>query len=266
MPDDALWFDENLANPYSGNVHGVRPFSPSGCRPIPPTCCLPGGSMRLTLFIIGCLFVCVALTGADPKQDARFAKWEKDIAALESKLADKPPPENSILFAGSSTIRRWDVAKSFPQMNVVNVGFGGSEIRDSTHFADRIILKHKPRLIVFYAGDNDINSKRTPEMVLADYQGFVHKVHQSSPKTRILFLGIKPSPKRATLFETQKKANSLIEAWCGKDERLIFMDTVSLMLDSEGKHRVDLFDKDDLHLSPKGYDVWTAKLKPLLKE
>ncbi len=85
-----------------------------------------------------------------------FARWEKDIAAFEQKDKEKPPPKNAILFVGSSSIRLWDLTKSFPALEVINRGFGGSQIADSVHFAPRIVIKYEPRLVILYAGDNDI--------------------------------------------------------------------------------------------------------------
>src|SRR5262249_18741683 len=87
-------------------------------------------------------------------QKTDFDRWEKGIAAFEQQDKDKPPPKNAILFVGSSSIRLWDVAKSFPGMEVINRGFGGSQLADSVHFAPRLVLKHEPRTVVLYAGDN----------------------------------------------------------------------------------------------------------------
>src|SRR5437764_12815138 len=85
-----------------------------------------------------------------------FAKWEKAIAAFEAKDTSNPPPQNGIVFVGSSTVRRWELSKNFDAKDYINRGFGGSQLADSVHFLDRLVLKHKPRAIVLYAGDNDL--------------------------------------------------------------------------------------------------------------
>src|SRR5262245_12137265 len=123
--------------------------------------------MRRLLAVV--VLVIPVIAFADSVDDARTAKWEKDIAALEEKQSATRAEKGGVVVAGSSTVRMWDVAKAFPDLKPINSGFGGSEIRDSTHFADRIILNHDPRAIVFYAGDNDINSGRTPEQVASDF-------------------------------------------------------------------------------------------------
>lgn len=203
----------------------------------------------------------VAGAAAQPEKPAdRFARWEKEVAAIEKRLAEKPPKPGCVIFAGSSSIRLWNLDKSFPDAGYVNVGFGGSQIPDSTHFAARLITPHRPKAVVFYAGDNDIAANRTPEQVLADFKAFCAAV----PDGRILFLAVKPSVARWKRFDVQKKANALVREFCESDARLAFIDTVPLMLGPDGMPVADLFVKDGLHLSAAGYEKWTAAVRAAL--
>lgn len=219
--------------------------------------------MRTFLRFLTLFLVALPLARAQEKRD--FTRWEKAIAAFEQQDKDKPPPSNAVLFVGSSSIRMWNVAKSFPDLEVINRGFGGSQIVDSVHFAPRIIIKHKPRIVVLYAGDNDIAGGKSPEQVCADFQAFVKVVHKDLPKTRIAFICIKPSPSRWKLVDRARKANSLIEEVCKQDERLIYIDVGKAMLGDDGMPKADLFLKDNLHLNEKGYEHWTRIVKPHLK-
>jgi lysophospholipase L1-like esterase len=203
---------------------------------------------------------------AQPAKDAdRAAKWDKDVAAIEKRQSENPPAKGGIVFAGSSSIRLWDLSKSFPGWDATNSGFGGSEVRDSTLFADRLILKHEPRAIVFYAGDNDVANNRTPDQVRDDFKAFVAAVHKALPKTRIHFIAIKPSVARWKRYETIRKANSLVKEFTATDDRLGFIDIAPLMLGSDGQPRPELFVKDGLHLSAKGYELWTETVKKAAK-
>jgi len=207
-----------------------------------------------------CLFTLALLAAqTGPPAADRFARWEREIAAIEKRLTENPPPKGGVAFAGSSSIRLWDLKKSFPGRNVVNVGFGGSEIRDCTHFAPRILVPLEPKTIVFFAGDNDLADGRSPEQVRDDFRAFVAAVHGKLPGTKVLFVAVKPSPKRWALFERQKRANELVKADVAAGDRLGYVDVVPAMLGPDGKPIPDLFAKDQLHLSPKGYAVW-AKL------
>lgn len=199
---------------------------------------------------------------ADP-----FARWEKEIAGIEKRLKEKPPAKGGVAFVGSSSVRLWKVDKAFPDLNAVNLGFGGSEIRDSTHFAPRILLPLEPKAIVFYAGDNDVAKKRTPEQVRDDFRAFVTLVHGKLPETRILYIPVKPSIARWKQYDTQTKANAMVKAICEKDERLTYVDIVPAMLGPDGgMPPADLFVKDGLHLSEKGYAIWNDAVKKALAE
>jgi lysophospholipase L1-like esterase len=134
-----------------------------------------------------------------------------------------------------------------------------------TRFADRLILKHEPREIVFYAGDNDINSGRTPEQVASDFRAFAQTVHKHLPKTRIYFVSIKPSPARWAKYEAQTKANTLVKDICAKDDRLVYLDVVAAMLGTDGRPREELYVKDRLHLTPAGYQILNETVSKAVK-
>ena len=88
----------------------------------------------------------------------------------------------------------------------------GSEVRDSTWYADRIVVPYAPCKVFFYAGDNDLNSGRSAVQVRDDVVAFVQRVHRDLPKTRVEYLSIKPSPSRAHLLPAINEANTLIKA------------------------------------------------------
>jgi hypothetical protein len=161
--------------------------------------------LLIRLTVVGLLLLSAGLLSRQGHAQDRpdFSKWEKAVAAFEQQGKEKPPPKNAVLFAGSSSIRLWDLKKSFPDVEVINRGFGGSQLADSVHFAPRLILKHEPRLVVVYAGDNDIAAGKSPEQVSEDFQGLVTAVHKELPKTMVVFIAIKPSPARWQQVEKQ---------------------------------------------------------------
>lgn len=217
----------------------------------------------LVLFgFLASLFGVSLLADTEKKQD--FSRWEKDIAAFERRDRDKAPPKTPVVFVGSSSIRLWDLSKSFPRLSALNRGFGGSQLADVVHFAPRIVLKYDPRLIVLYAGDNDLAAGKTPQRVFADFQDFAKIVQEKLPKTRIVFISIKPSLRRWASIDKIRQTNGLIEAACKKDKRLVYLDIATPMLGEDGKPRRELFAEDGLHLNAKGYAVWAERLKPYL--
>lgn len=206
----------------------------------------------------------VAQSELQDKHDS--SKWLKTIEKFEQADITNPTPQHSILFVGSSSIRGWNLKKSFPHWTTVNRGFGGSQLADSVQFIDRIVLNHKPNAIVLYAGDNDINAGKSPERVFADFTEFVAITQKELPKTSIHFIAIKPSIKRWNLREKNRRANKLIQSYCELNDKLFFVDIDTPMLQSDGTLAPDWFAKDGLHLSPKGYSLWAEKVKKSINQ
>ncbi len=194
-----------------------------------------------------------------------FEKWEASIQKFESQDKQTPQPQGANLFVGSSSIRMWKLDKSFPKSKTINRGFGGSEIADSIHFADRIILKHQPAVIQLYAGDNDISHGKSAETVTADFRKFVSVVRKKLPDVRITFIAIKPSIKRWNLADEIREANKAISAICAADNQMDYVDVFKPMLGDDGKPRPELFLKDGLHMNDEGYRLWASIVRPLLK-
>jgi lysophospholipase L1-like esterase len=211
-------------------------------------------------------FFLLAFLAAGAAAGAAPAKWAASIDAFTRADAANPPPRDAVLFVGSSSIVRWkSLARDFPEVRVVNRGFGGSELADSVHYLDRLVLPHQPRVVVLYAGENDLQAGATAEEVHARFQAFRQGLHAALPQTRLVFIAIKPSPSRAKIRERIDRANTLIAATCREDPRLAFADVVPPMLDAAGQPRAELFVADRLHLSEAGYAVWQPIVAPLLR-
>lgn len=187
-------------------------------------------------------------------------KWDAAMKAFEEADAKSPTPRGGTVFVGSSSIRLWKLDQSFPNSGYLNRGFGGSEIADSIEHIETLVLKHKPRVVVMYAGDNDIAKKKSPETVANDFATFAARLHESLPQTKLFYIAVKPSIKRWNLITEVNAANALIANKCASDPNLIFVDIATPMLGDDGKPRPELFVEDGLHMSPAGYEIWTAAL------
>ena len=223
-------------------------------------------SWCLPLLVV--LVTSAAALGDEPSKKAAPKgpeRWEAEIAKFEAQDRKQAPAPGGVVFVGSSSIRLWKLDRSFPELGAVNRGFGGSEVADSVHFADPLVIKHKPSVVVLYAGDNDLKNGKSPERVASDFEAFVDRVHKSLPETRIVYIAIKPSLARWNLIDKVREANALVESICNDDERLVYADIVEPMLGQDGRPREELFVKDGLHLSEKGYEVWTTVVAPHLK-
>lgn len=211
-----------------------------------------------------------ALLGAMPlraqQADTSYRQWEADIHAFEQADSAQKPPAHGILFVGSSSIRLWEsLADDFAGLPVYNRGFGGSELHDVAHFADRIVIPYAPRTVVVYAGDNDLANGRSPEQVAADFRRFTRTVHRALPKARIVFIAVKPSIDRWKIVDKVRRANTLVRRYTRTDRRLAYADIFTPMLGADGKPRPELFREDGLHMTPAGYQLWTSVVRPYLQ-
>lgn len=196
---------------------------------------------------------------------AQKTPFQDEIEAYEAQDRVSPPEKGGILFTGSSSIRLWKgLQEDFPHRNVINRGFGGSQVSDSVRYVHRIVTPYAPRMIVLYAGTNDIASGKSADTVLADYQAYVREVRARLPKTRIAFLSISPAPSRWGLWGEMRRANALVRDWSKGQEGLEYIDLVPAMLDVNAQPRPELFGPDMLHMNPKGYAVWKAVVAPRL--
>lgn len=196
----------------------------------------------------------------------RAALWEKEINAFAELDKKSFPKKNGVLFVGSSSIRAWrTVAEDFPKFRVINRGFGGSHLEDLNYYAGQIVFPYKPKLIVLYAGENDLAAGKSVENVFSDFKNFVSLVRQNLPKTRIIFVSLKPSPARWNLAPKFKELNGLIKTETEKDKRLLFVDVWTPMLAPDGQPKGDIFLGDKLHMNSEGYKIWRETLLAPIK-
>ncbi len=194
-----------------------------------------------------------------------FARWEKEIAAYEAADRLSPPPRGGVLFIGSSTIRLWkSLAEDFPAHKVINRGFGGSEIIDATHFADRLIFPHEPRQIFLRAGGNDIHNGRLPDEVAADFAEFVRTVHRRLPRTEIIYIAVNPAPARWGENDKYLALNHKIRALAVNLPRVSYVDAYDISLRPDGQARPELFLADKLHFNAEGYKILAERVRPYL--
>jgi lysophospholipase L1-like esterase len=212
------------------------------------------------------LLVLIALLGLQTQDPPKADRWEKDIAAFEEKDKASPPPQNEIVFVGSSSIRLWKSAEAFPDLRVINRGFGGSEMGDAAKYAERIVLPYKPRIVVVFAGGNDINAGKSPEQVAEAFKTLVGKVHAALPKTKVYYITLFPNVKRRAQDEKCGKANELIQAFTKTDERLGYIDTASKMRAADGGPRPELLRDDGLHMNDDGYKIWNEMVGAVLRK
>jgi lysophospholipase L1-like esterase len=196
-----------------------------------------------------------------------FGKWEKEISAYEASDKTNPPPKGALLFIGSSTVRMWKtLPQDFPNAKVINRGFGGSQIVDSTHFAERVIFPYKPSKVFLRAGGNDLWAGKSAAEVFGDFKDFVAKVHKKLPKTEIVFISLSPSIARWKQADKEKALNTMVQGFVKQNPGLKYIETYPLPLGNDGQPRLELFLADKLHFNADGYKLLAETLRPFVEK
>ena len=193
--------------------------------------------------------------------------WESSIRKFEASDRLHPPKLGTIVFTGSSSIRLWDtLVDDMKPLDVINRGFGGSQIAQVNQYARRIVIPYRPRAVVLYAGENDLSFpwSKSPETVINDFKQFVALIHAELPDTWTYYVSMKPSPLRWRNWDNIHRTNQMIEAFIRTQQRVQFIDVSAAMLNAKGQPRSEIFRPDGLHMNSQGYALWTSIIKPVL--
>lgn len=184
--------------------------------------------------------------------------YEADVRALEQARVEAQPPNNPVVFYGSSTVRLWeDLKEDLASQRILNLGFGGSTLEACVYFFERLVPPVRPCSLVVYAGDNDLGDGRSPKDVLSFFRALAAKVDRELGAIEFGFISIKPSPARFDIIDRIRTANKLIQDEIARQPRAYFIDVFDAMLDPQGNPQRKLFTEDGLHMSRAGYQLWT---------
>ena len=161
----------------------------------------------------------------------------------------------TIVFTGSSSVRMWkNIQEMFPEHQIINSGFGGSQTIDLLGYTNELILNYKPKKVFIYEGDNDISANKKSKEILQSFSTIISKIKSQNSTTSIV---------RWHLKNKYKKLNRKLRRFCNKDENLEFANVWNIML-NKNKLKTELFIDDGLHMNAEGYNLWYSIIKNYL--
>jgi lysophospholipase L1-like esterase len=225
-----------------------------------------------------CLLIVVLFSSAQlhgwsynlhPQDTLNKNRFLSEIEVFKQEDIQNPIPKGAIIFTGSSSIRLWKSLQADMQpMKVYNRGFGGSTLAEVYHFADDLIVKHQPKAVVLYAGENDLqmlhNDNFAVSKVVDDFENLISYLQVKIPEARIYYISIKYSPSRDAIAKLLVQANAQIAAICAKNSKLHFIDITEPMKKQSANNRDALYVEDRLHLNEKGYEIWAKTVRKTL--
>jgi lysophospholipase L1-like esterase len=217
----------------------------------------------MRLIFVTAMLLAACATPVAPSPPSVGAPFAGDITAFVAADRASPPAPCQVLFVGSSSIRFWTtLADDMAPRPVIRRGFGGSTIGDVNLYFNDIVAPYRPRAIVFYAGENDIDLGATPEGTVEAFRQFMAMKRRVLGATPVYFISLKPSRLRAGQLAHQREVNAAVEAMARRRRDLEYIDVASAMMQN-GVPR-DIFVEDGLHMSAAGYEIWTRIVRDAL--
>jgi lysophospholipase L1-like esterase len=220
---------------------------------------------RLTaaLLLPGALLLGAADLPSRPLNADPTFPFSREIEAFAQADDAGPPVANATLFLGSSSIRLWDIRRGFPDIPTVNRGFGGATTPDVLHYYARLLPRTEPRSVIVYVGENDLAAGGEPDKVARDVLTLLGKLRADYPRAHILYLSLKPSPIRWTLWPKLSAVNEAVARRAGA-ATFDYLDVSHALLAPDGLPDASLFRPDGLHMNPRGYALWNALVEEWL--
>ncbi len=190
--------------------------------------------------------------------------WETAIQKFEQLDKSENYPDESVIFAGSSSILLWSTLKEdMAPYPVIHRGYGGAKLSDLAVYAGRIFDPHVFRAAVIFVANDITGSEqdKSPDEVLALYKSVVKTIRKNHKDVPVFWIAITPTTSRWKAWPQIQKANMLIKEYSEKNKNLHFITTDFAFLGNDGKPKNELFRDDLLHLNDKGYDVWQEIIK-----
>jgi lysophospholipase L1-like esterase len=211
------------------------------------------------IFLFACL-VCFELKAQNPP-------FWNDIQNFKRQDSIKPPPQNAILFVGSSSFTKWtDVQNYFPTHTIINRGFGGSGLADVIRYANDVIFPYHPKQVVIYCGENDFafSDTVTVPAVVGRFEQLFTMIRNKMPGENIVFISMKPSPSRQKLWPKMIEANAQVKQFLRTQKNTAYIDVFSAMLTGSNHAMPQIFLSDSLHMNAQGYAIWQKLIEPVL--
>ena len=111
-----------------------------------------------------------------------------------------------------------------------------------------------------------IPGSKSPEDLAKEYEDFSNRLKKALPKTKLVYLAVRPSLSRIAIVDKQKQFNSWLADYCKSQKGRFFLDMHSPFYLPDGTVMPDIFVADRLHLNEKGYLIFSAKIREFILE
>ena len=210
---------------------------------------------------------------------------ENSRKAHELLLKKKSQGRIDVYFLGDSLTRRWGAAepkyadllahwkRSFTGWSAADFGWGGDKTQNILWRLDHGELDGvNPKVIVLMAGTNNVG-RLTPlgddaariSDITRGVKEIIARCREKAPRATILLMGITPRNDNIAVMPTIDRINANL-AKLANGRSIRYLDINARLADSSGRLFDGMTDPDQLHLTPKAYQVWADTLRLPLTE
>lgn len=185
--------------------------------------------------------------------------------AEKLKMYQKEPIQNNcIIFLGNSLTSGGNWQSFFPNQTVLNRGIGG-DVTAGLFFRLDEITRHKPSKLFIEIGTNDLSRGLPTHQILENFQKIVNRIKVASPSTLLYIQSLLPINPLVDPSNTTEKQRRILELNHALEEfslinQVLYVPLHAAFVDEKQNLKKELTN-DGLHLTPKGYEVWSAFLK-----
>ena len=170
-------------------------------------------------------------------------------------------PPLTIFFLGDSLTEFFDWQQRFPEHEVLNLGLSGETVQGLSARIRRIMgSANVPDVIFIMTGINNI--VMDDYGIMADYEKILRSLKLAYPSAVIVVQSVLP----VTMWTDNAKIKEINRSLTGLADRIkiSFLDIYGSFIDETGSPRTGCLQEDGVHISEKGYEVWSTKVEGFL--
>lgn len=196
-----------------------------------------------------------------------------DVHADLVKAVEAARGPIDVLLIGDSITQQWGShwARHFPALRTINIGIGGDKTQNVLWRLDHGgVAGLEPKVCVLLVGNN--NMFFTPETgvkaAALGVKACLDNLRERFPGARVVVVKIFPAHGPGNRFyEDIRRTNTALDALqLTADPKVMVLDMTAELVVADGTLRPELYTADGIHLAAGGYDVYAARLRPLLAQ
>jgi len=185
-----------------------------------------------------------------------------------------------LYFEGDSIVRRWGATdypdflanwqENFFGWNAANFGWGADRTQNILWRLQNGELDDvNPKIIVLLAGTNNVGTQPGDAAAVADItrgvRAIVDLCRRKAPDATIILMAIFPRNDNLAVMPTITRINEHLATFVD-GRRVLFLNINDRLADADGRIVEGVMDeRDQLHPTLKGYQIWADALKPIIR-